>query len=154
VPAAYALQLKEDECVYARHADLLGCDPIASNTSAACLTEVNGRDGACAVVRVQRSVQTANGIARRPPESDSCRLPGHTPHGTPREVHLTRDMCWRTLFSPVAPLQNGYPSALEKRAWCCFRGPARREHVQDRSEAGSKIVGISVSHSHTRTWSR
>jgi hypothetical protein len=91
-------------------------------------------------VRVQRSVQTANGnrqCAGRPPESDSCRLLGHAPHGTPREVCFTRDMAWRTLFPPVAPLDTGYPSALEKRARR-KHGAAfgdRREEMTSKTEA-------------------
>ena len=85
----------------------------------------------------QRSVQTANGNRQeRQPESDSCRLPGYAPHATPREVCFTRDMNWRTLFPPVAPLDTGYPSALEKRA--SKHGAAfgdRREEKSSKTEA-------------------
>ena len=148
-PAAYAtLQFNQDEGIHASHGDLLGCGPIAYSGSTACLTEACDRDGPCAVGGVRRSVQTVNGIARRPPESYSCRLPGHAPHGTPREVHVTRNMDWRTLFPPVAPLYTGYPSALEKRAskhGAAFGG-RREENIgfQDRSEAGSVFACVSV----------
>jgi hypothetical protein len=135
--AAYAaLELIQNEGIHTSHADLLGCDPITPSGTMACLTEVGGRRDPC------RSESPAIGPDRkwkspgRPPESDSCRLPGHAPHGTPREVCFTRDMDWRTLFPPVAPLDTGYPSALEKRA--SKYGAAfgdRREEKSSKTEA-------------------